>query len=360
MGMPEQAQKGKARQLTPEEMQKELEVLKAKRISATAGISDQDQTVEVAHRKQEAISQEASDIIIRELLSSSDGNITGFLSDGTIKRIGKVSPDGNVEPFDVWAKDRICVREGIIYQLVKIGKVLPNGKIESIKPRNDAVNEREIKPVKLQIASDGTVYEVLNDGTIKRTGQLNPTPGSVGQIYVRLDSGQLQVIGHQLPNDDFEIESEFKTGIQDWINMSTFFHKNYIAELTRVLRKHMEVIENFVGTSKELETERLHFEEAVKWYDKVCEQSCPAAHHQHIRGIMHSQRTSPLRNYETAVKHYFKAAEHCYAPAQFSLGIMYDEGKGVPENKEEAIKWLRKSAAQGYEPAKEMLRKLGE
>ncbi|MBO4698297.1 hypothetical protein J5690_01630 [bacterium] len=60
-----------------------------------------------------------------------DGTIYEILEDGTIKRIGKVSPDGSFEPFG-GAKDRIIVKDGIIYRVVngeeqRIGRLLPDG-----------------------------------------------------------------------------------------------------------------------------------------------------------------------------------------------------------------------------------------
>lgn len=43
-----------------------------------------------------------------------------------------------------------------------------------------------------------------------------------------------------------------------------------------------------------------------------------------------------------------KAAEHGYAPAQYSLGLSYDLGDGVPEDSVEAAKWYCMAAEQGH------------
>ena len=68
-----------------------------------------------------------------------DGTIYEILEDGSIKRIGKVSSNGEFEPFG-GLKDGVRVKEGIIYRVIngkeqKIGRVLPNGDIESISQK---------------------------------------------------------------------------------------------------------------------------------------------------------------------------------------------------------------------------------
>jgi len=82
-----------------------------------------------------------------------DGTIYEILDDGTIKRIGKVSPDGSFEPFG-GPKDGIRVRDGIIYRVingkeVKIGRILPNGEIETISQK--IKNETEVSRNKVKI-----------------------------------------------------------------------------------------------------------------------------------------------------------------------------------------------------------------
>ena len=84
-----------------------------------------------------------------------DGTVYEILDDGTIKRIGKVSPDGSFEPFG-GTKDGIREKNGIIYRVingkeVKIGRILPNGEIETINQR--IKSETEIARNKVKIVT---------------------------------------------------------------------------------------------------------------------------------------------------------------------------------------------------------------
>ncbi len=84
-----------------------------------------------------------------------DGTIYEMLEDGTIKRIGKVSSNGEFEPFG-GPKDGVCVRDGFIYRVIngkeqKIGRILPNGDIESISQR--IKSEAEISRNKVKIVA---------------------------------------------------------------------------------------------------------------------------------------------------------------------------------------------------------------
>ena len=84
-----------------------------------------------------------------------DGTVYEILDDGTIKRIGKVSPDGSFEPFG-GTKDGIREKNGIIYRVingkeVKIGRILPNGEIETINQR--IKSETEIARSKVKIVT---------------------------------------------------------------------------------------------------------------------------------------------------------------------------------------------------------------
>ena len=84
-----------------------------------------------------------------------DGTIYEILEDGTIKRIGKVSPNGEFEPFG-GPKDGVRVRDGFIYRVIngkeqKIGQILPNGDIESINQR--IKSEAEISRSKVKIVA---------------------------------------------------------------------------------------------------------------------------------------------------------------------------------------------------------------
>ena len=84
-----------------------------------------------------------------------DGTIYEILEDGTIKRIGKVSSNGEFEPFG-GPKDGVRVRDGFIYRVIngkeqKIGRILPNGEIESISQRINS--EAEISGNKVKIVA---------------------------------------------------------------------------------------------------------------------------------------------------------------------------------------------------------------
>jgi len=84
-----------------------------------------------------------------------DGTVYEILKDGTIKRIGKVSSNGEFEPFG-GPQDGVRVRDGIIYRVIngkeqKIGQVLPNGDIESINQR--IKSEAEISRNNVKIAA---------------------------------------------------------------------------------------------------------------------------------------------------------------------------------------------------------------
>jgi len=84
-----------------------------------------------------------------------DGTVYEILDDGTIKRIGKVSPDGSFEPFG-GPQDGIRVRNGFIYRVIngkeqKVGRILPNGEIESISQK--IKSEAEISRNKVKIVA---------------------------------------------------------------------------------------------------------------------------------------------------------------------------------------------------------------
>jgi len=82
-----------------------------------------------------------------------DGTVYEILDDCTIKRIGKVSSNGEFEPFG-GPKDGIRVKNGFIYRVIhgkeqKVGRILPNGEIESISQK--IKSEAEIARNKVKI-----------------------------------------------------------------------------------------------------------------------------------------------------------------------------------------------------------------
>jgi len=87
-----------------------------------------------------------------------DGTIYEVLKDGTIRRIGVISSDGEFESFGEQKND-FKVRDSVLYRIIngkeqKIGRVMPNGEIETVNQR--IKNEAEIsrnKVKKLMIVS---------------------------------------------------------------------------------------------------------------------------------------------------------------------------------------------------------------
>ena len=61
------------------------------------------------------------------------------------------------------------------------------------------------------------------------------------------------------------------------------------------------------------------------------------------------------QDYVETVKWYRKAADQCYAVAQYFLGVMYIAGQGVQQDHAEAVKLYRKAAEQGYAVAQYIL-----
>ncbi len=74
-------------------------------------------------------------------------------------------------------------------------------------------------------------------------------------------------------------------------------------------------------------------------------------HYNGIKALRHFENgedSYERGDYAAALKHYQKAAELGYAPAQVNLGSMFFEGQGVPRDFDEALKWYRIAANQGY------------
>jgi uncharacterized RDD family membrane protein YckC len=59
-----------------------------------------------------------------------------------------------------------------------------------------------------------------------------------------------------------------------------------------------------------------------------------------------------------AVRWWRKAANHGYAPSQYSLGTCFYKGHGVPQDHEEGLRWIRKAAEQGAPNAASFLQEL--
>lgn len=84
-----------------------------------------------------------------------DGTVYEVLEDGSIRRIGKVSSNGEFEPFGE-QRNSFVVRDSILYRIIngkeqRIGQILPNGDIESINQR--IKSEAEISRNKVKIVA---------------------------------------------------------------------------------------------------------------------------------------------------------------------------------------------------------------
>ena len=95
-----------------------------------------------------------------------DGTVYEILDDGAIKRIGKVSSNGEFEPFG-GAKEGIREKDGILYRVingkeVKIGRILPNGEIETINQR--IRSEAEVSRNKVKIVTILSILIALSIG----------------------------------------------------------------------------------------------------------------------------------------------------------------------------------------------------
>ncbi len=95
------------------------------------------------------------------------------------------------------------------------------------------------------------------------------------------------------------------------------------------------------------------FESAVNLYRKAAEQGYARA--QYSLGYMYNRGEGVEQNYELAVEWYRKAAEQGHARAQYRLGWRYESGRGVSQDYRLAVEWYRKSAEQGYATAQNSL-----
>jgi len=95
-----------------------------------------------------------------------DGTVYEILDDGAIKRIGKVSSNGEFEPFGE-SQGGISVKNGVIYRVIngkkqKIGRVLPNGEIESISQK--IKSEEEISGKKILAIAGVLIAFIIGAG----------------------------------------------------------------------------------------------------------------------------------------------------------------------------------------------------
>lgn len=100
------------------------------------------------------------------------------------------------------------------------------------------------------------------------------------------------------------------------------------------------------------------YESAFKHFSKAANQGHADA--QYYLGILYEYGKGVTQSYTLALSWYRKAAKQNHKYALKSIGVMYEFGQGVIQNKSEAIKWYRKAAEQGDEYAKNALRRLEE
>lgn len=198
----------KGKTLTPEEMKAKLEAEKRRRELFT----------EICHPPVVTISpdypagQNSDTKLVA--IKESDRKIFSIFPDGTINRIGKVLPNGEFEP-----SDGFCVRDGILYQLVKIGKLSPTWDIEPIEPIREKVDsETKIPPTKFELTQDGLIISHGGTGLscfigeVLPNGEVKPTKGWSCDFRVRdgiiylLHNGKEEKIGR--------ITEEMKEGFE--------------------------------------------------------------------------------------------------------------------------------------------------
>lgn len=66
--------------------------------------------------------------------------------------------------------------------------------------------------------------------------------------------------------------------------------------------------------------------------------------HYQLGNIFYVGGTLIPRNYSTAIKWYYKAAEQGHYDASYNLGCMYYYGQGVLPDYDKAVKWMRRAS----------------
>jgi uncharacterized protein len=95
------------------------------------------------------------------------------------------------------------------------------------------------------------------------------------------------------------------------------------------------------------------YQKAVRHFKRSAEHGDALA--QSHLGMIYSDGKGAPKDYSKAVHWYTKAAKQGHGEAQSRLGVMYSEGKGVPEDDVKAVYWLTKAAKQGLDVAQSNL-----
>ena len=202
----EKSQEKKGRTLTPEEMQARLETEKRRRELFT----------EICHPPVVTISPDhpAGQNSDTKLVAIKESDKFSIFPDGTINKIGKVLPNGEFEP-----SDGFCVRDGILYQLVKIGKLSPTWDIEPIEPIREKVDsETKTPPTKFEVTRDGVIISHggtgLNCiiGEVLPNGEVKPKDGWSCDFRVR--DGIIYLVHNGKEEEIGRITEEMKEGFE--------------------------------------------------------------------------------------------------------------------------------------------------
>ena len=99
-----------------------------------------------------------------------------------------------------------------------------------------------------------------------------------------------------------------------------------------------------------------NYNEALKWFYKANEQNNARA--QNAIGVCYYNGYGVKQDYTEAVKWYQKAANRCNTTAQSWVGYCYEFGYGVNKDINEAIKWYKIAAKKGNDYAAKRLKEL--
>ena len=198
----------KGKTLTPEEMKAKLEAEVEKR--------RRELFTEICHPPVVTISPDhpAGQNSDTKLVAIKESDKFSIFPDGTINKIGKVLPNGEFEP-----SDGFCVRDGILYQLVKIGKLSPTWDIEPIEPIREKVDsETKTPPTKFEVTRDGVIISHggtgLNCiiGEVLPNGEVKPKDGWSCDFRVR--DGIIYLVHNGKEEEIGRITEEMKEGFE--------------------------------------------------------------------------------------------------------------------------------------------------
>lgn len=109
--------------------------------------------------------------------------------------------------------------------------------------------------------------------------------------------------------------------------------------------------------------------EALFWFEKAAQAGLAKAQNSlaYMLSIIgntiqdsgyHSSEQEASKYFRASEEWYRKAAEQCYAPAQFNLGQIYLHGDGVPQDHVKGAGWIEQAARLGHHKAMDLLARL--